>query len=134
MPKKPRKTKSPKVAVTLHAAKPEKPSLHRFTPEQRAELSRLFNHPLFQVAWNNAEMARPSLFPRGLNDQNGERLGNNTLHTLQGWEMHKIALLHQLDEPRPPTQRHEETFPEGGTIEADMARRLAAEKSQKKTP
>lgn len=130
---KPRKKKSPQVRVTLDAAKPEKPSLHRFTPEQRAELSRLLNHPLFVIAWGNAEMARPSLFPRGLNDANGERLGNNTLHTLQGWEMHKIALLHQTDEPRPQQQRIEETYPDAGTLEADVARRLAAEKSQKKT-
>ena len=131
---KPRKKKSPKVAVTLHAAKPEKPSLHRFTPEQRSELSRLLNHPLFVIAWQNAEMARPSLFPRGLNDANGERLGNNTLHTLQGWEMHKIALLHQTDEPRPAMERAQETFPDAGTLEADMARRIAAEKSHNKSP
>ncbi len=118
--------------MTLDAAKPDKPSVVRFTPQQRAELYRIFHLPLFMLAWQNAEMARPSLFPRGLNDNNGEKLGNNTLHTLQGWEMHKIALMHQLDEPRPPVARLEESYPDAGTLEAEMAKRIAAEKAQRK--
>lgn len=116
--------------MTLDAAKPEIPFLVPLGVEQRVALRAILNNPVFVAAWQNAEMAKPSCFVDRLNDEGGERVGNNKLHQIQGWEMHKAALLRQLDEPRQPKKPVQENFPDSGTYEAEMASRMTAQRRQ----
>lgn len=94
------------------------------TFEQRIELKTLFDKPVFRQAWNNAQAKKPSIVPRGLDTDLGPQIGNNRLHQIQGWELFRAALLQQLDAPRPIPPRPQDNFPDSGTIESDMSRRL----------
>lgn len=101
-----------------------------FTPEQRAHLRQILNDPIFLLAWYNAEVSRPSAFIAGLDGQFGLQIGNNALHCEKGWDLHKAALLRETEEMRPAAPSMAETYPDEGTLEADMAARIAKTKTK----
>lgn len=80
--------------------------VHRLSDEEREELARLIESPVFQKALIVAEQGRPHLF------------GNDAPEIYraqrQGWEMHRTALLMQVNPPRPKRQgMPEPTYPRG---------------------
>lgn len=96
-----------------------------FTTDQRARLRQILNDPILVLAWNNAEMSRPSAFAAGLDGQFGLQIGNNALHCQKGWDAHKAALLRETVERKPSGTAPQETYPDEATMEAEMARQLA---------
>lgn len=63
----------------------------QLSDDERAELADLINHPVMQKALMVAETRRPSLF--------GDSDPSVRLATLQGWELHKYALLGLVSVP-----------------------------------
>ena len=100
------------VPLAIRRNRPEKPEIQPTVLEERQKLIGMFNDAAFQKAWHNAEMCKPTLFPEGLDGEHGGQIANNRLHQLQGWEMHKIALLRQVDDPKIPHVPLAETYPD----------------------
>lgn len=92
--------------------------------DERTRLQQIFDDKVFRQAWANAHAVRPSVIPMGLDSALGLQIGNNRLHQLQGWEMFKVALLRQTQEPRLPVPKITDTYPDSGTIEADAAKNV----------
>lgn len=92
--------------------------------DERIRLQQIFDDPVFRQAWSNAQAVKPSVVPMGLDSALGPQIGNNRLHQLQGWEMFKVALLRQTQEPRLPVPKITDTYPDSGTIEADAKKNL----------
>lgn len=96
--------------------------------EERNRLREIFADPVFRKAWNNALACRPSSFPAGLDSALGPQIGNNRLHQLQGWEMFRLALLREQHERVPKTPFVSDNYPDSGTLEAEMKRKLEPKK------
>lgn len=109
----------------LGAEETETKPLVPLSMAQRARLVEILTDPVFKQAWNNALTYRPSVVPAGLDSALGPQIGNNRLHQLQGWEMFRVALLRQQLEPKLPAPRiTQEQYPDSGTLEAEVKRRL----------
>ncbi len=93
--------------------------------EERTRLQAIFSDPVFRQAWTNAQAQKPSVVPVGLDGALGPQIGNNRLHQLQGWEMMKVALLRQAQEPRARITPVTDNYPDAGTIEADVRSRIS---------
>ncbi len=131
-----KKTKLPSARIATEPRKKprdlieEKPAVPRFLPldmDEREKLASFLTDPVFIKAWNNAEMVRPPLFP-GLPEhfegQHGDNRAAKTLCRLQGWEMHKAALIKQTIEPAKKARAAGPEFPESASLEAEVARNL----------
>lgn len=103
-----------KPAVAPQAAEPVlREPVYNFTLEERVELKRLIESPLFRRAWRNAKLAEPSAFPPGdLNGLQGGVIANNRLHQQQGWKMFEAALLRQVNDPVSKPTRTPENYPD----------------------
>ena len=111
------KRKSPQRSLRLPLPKvlQQKSTAPEYVPlalPQRTELLGMFNSPVFQIAWNNASLAKPSVFPSGLNTPLGGVIAVNRLHELRGWELFAVALLTQTNDPKSPRKMLQETFPD----------------------
>ena len=94
--------------------KTPKPALSALDMKQREELAKMLNSDVFQLALGNALAMKPSPFLTldTITDANRAMLtANNRLHEVRGWELFSIALFAQAEEPKPPQQRTEETYP-----------------------
>lgn len=94
-----------------------KTTLPQVTPlshDERNWLVGMFNDPTFKKAWNNASLAKPSLFraDKQLEGVNGLQLASNRLHQLQGWEMFSVALLSQVNDPKPARAIIRDNYPD----------------------
>lgn len=97
-----------------------------FTMEERDELSAILSKPVFVKAWRNAEAQRPPVF-LPTSEQIGRKGDNHAakaLCRLQGWELHKAALLRQTQEVVPRTRVELTEYPSSGSLEAEVARNL----------
>lgn len=116
-----RETKTPQIPLEEELKnRPMRP----LVLDERIRLQQIFDDPVFRQAWSNAQAVKPSVVPIGLDTALGLQIGNNRLHQLQGWEMFKVALLRQTQEPRLPPPKITDTYPDSGTIEADAAEHL----------
>jgi len=94
--------------------------------EEREELAAILNKPVFIKAWKNAELQRPPVFLT-LADQSGPDGDNRAAKALcriQGWDLHKAALLKQTQEVVPRVRVDVREFPDSGSLESDVARTL----------
>lgn len=102
--------RAPKVAEQ----RARKPAYAVLDLKARTRLLEILDDPVFQQAWANAQMERPSAFTKGLNEALGNQIAANRLHEMRGWEMFSAALLKQTDDPKPARQRMRETYPDSG--------------------
>lgn len=129
----PKKTKRPNAEVVLQLTE-EKAEPRVFLPlvmEEREKLRTILADPVFVKAWNNAEVTKPSAFHihnEKFEGQFGPIAACNALHKIQGWELHKAALVKQTLEPIPQQKRKMEEFPDAGTIEAETKKLLEQHK------
>lgn len=107
---------------------PVVPGYSMLVMEERDKLSLILNDPVFKKAWRNAEVQRPSAFPSGhetlFEGQFGDNRAAKQLARIQGWELHKAALLKQTIEIVPKKKANSEEYPPQGTLEADVKRSL----------
>ena len=80
--------------------------LRELTLAERQELARLVQAPVFQKAWGNVLLGKPSVFQCA-----GAESGR--LHELRGWELFREAFVLQLrGKPAPPLSLPAEWGPE----------------------
>lgn len=84
------------------------------TLDDRTALRAMYESQAFRRAWANVKLAKPSVFTGELNSALGAIVANNRLHEIRGWELLEAALLKELNEPKPPVTRKEETWPDAG--------------------
>lgn len=94
--------------------------------EEREELIKLLNNPVFLKAWNNAELEKPPVFPGGIvpDGPAADSRDAKALARIQGWELHKAALIKQTLEIVPKKAIPTEQFPATGSLEAEVQRNL----------
>jgi hypothetical protein len=127
MPKS-KATKS-RIAPDLTEERPSFPKITRLVMEERDRLIVILNDPVFIKAWNNAEAQKPSAFPLGsemFEGQFGDNRAAHVLHRIQGWELHKAALIKQTLELIPAKKANPEEYPEAGKLESEIARTMPA--------
>lgn len=93
---------------------------HEFSPllgEEREKLNQIFADPVFRKAWRNMHHLRPTSFV-GTSGELGNQAAINRFHEQRGWEAWGKAFIAQSKEPKPKPQRPQESFPDGGTIDA----------------
>ncbi len=98
--------------------------------EERERLASILNDPVFVKAWNNAELSKPSCFhgdPAYFDGQFGDNRAAKTLHRIQGWELHKAALIRESVEKVKRSIAPPEEYPDSGTIEAQLQRKLSTQ-------
>lgn len=125
MPKK-LKRQNARGAPKLTEEKPGVPIYIPLVMEEREELAAILNKPVFIRAWNNAEIHRPPVFLT-MADQEGRKGDNRAAKALcriQGWELHKAALIKQTLEVARKTTVPPEEFPASASLEADIKRKL----------
>ena len=112
----------------------EGPVLPVYTPlimEERDRLTVILSDPVFIKAWRNAEAYRPSLFPGDPEKHEGQ-FGDNRaakqLARVQGWELHKAALIKQGIEVVPRKKAPPEEYPASASLEAQVAKSLTKPK------
>jgi len=98
----------PKIARSV----PKKPLYVALALPERTHLLSLFDDPIFQQAWMNAQMSKPSCFASGGNTALGPQMASDRLHQLQGWTLFEAALLRQCDDPKQAAKPLEETYPD----------------------
>ena len=131
----PKKTKLPnaRVATALIEERPAFPKITKLVMEERDRLIEILNDPVFIKAWNNAEAQKPSVFPLGseqFEGQFGDNRAAHALHRIQGWELHKAALIKQTLETVPAKKANPEEYPEAGKLENEIARTMPAKLNQ----
>jgi len=104
--------KQPKIKAV--AGGPERPAEKPLSVEEREALREMFRNPVFAKAFNNARLAKPTVFAQGLASEHGGKVATIQLARLQGWEMFEAAMFMQtqdriLRQPAPT-----ETFPDAG--------------------
>lgn len=124
----PRKSKlqKPKVATSMTEEKAAIPVRLPLVMEEREELIKLLNNPVFLKAWNNAELEKPPVFPGGIvpDGPAADSRDAKALARIQGWELHKAALIKQTLEIVPKKAIPTEQFPATGSLEAEVQRNL----------
>lgn len=126
MAKKP-KLQNARVATELTEERPKVPAPIPLVMEERDELTAILNNPVFIKAWRNAELFRPSPFPHATEHFEGEYGDNRAskqLARIQGWEMHKAALIKQTVEVAPKPRQLPDEYSDAGSMEAEMKRKL----------
>lgn len=107
------------------------PVFHPLDMEERDKLSSFLADPVFIKAWNNAKLAKPSVFP-SMNEhfegQHGDNRAAKQLARIQGWELFGAALINQTKEPVRKAKAPSPEFPEAGSLEAEVARNLPKSK------
>lgn len=104
-----------------------------FTPlvmAERDRLNEIFRDPVFLKAWRNLRAYKPGVFmtnPTVLAGPTGAQMANNRFHEIRGWEMFVAALLNQGKEPTVKRKTALEEYPDAGTIDAEMARKVVPE-------
>ncbi len=91
---------------------PFRPKLVPLTIQERTELRRIFDNPAYKKAFTNARMMKPSAFGGETDGPLAGVISAKKLHQIQGWELFEAALALQADDPKPPRQPIEETFPD----------------------
>lgn len=109
----PRK-KQPPATPAIAKARPQKPQIVPLELKDRTRLMALLDDPIFQKAWTNAQMSKPSPFAGGLNTALGDRIATNRLHELRGWMMFEAALLRQCEDPKVGRKTPEDNYPDSG--------------------
>lgn len=85
-----------------------------YTPEERGELRKFFESPLWKKTLSNVRTARPPLFVGGTETPLGNQIANNRLHQLQGWQLFEVALARSIL-PEPPKRKQlTESYPDAG--------------------
>lgn len=103
---------------------------HQFSAlvmEERNRLKEIFKDPAFVKAWRNLRAVKPGVFMANattLAGPTGAQLANNRLHEIRGWEMFSAALINQCKEPVVKRKPVTEDYPDEGTIDAEMRRKL----------
>lgn len=123
MPKKPKLPKK-RVATALTEERPVFPAHVPLVMEDREKLVSILNEPVFIKAWNNAEMMKPPVFPGGPDGPTADSREAKALARLQGWELHKAALIKQTLEVVPRKAIPTEQFPAAGSLEAEVQQKL----------
>lgn len=118
------KSKKPPYPVVAQPDGPTRPQATPLNYEERVHLSKLLSDPIFVMAWKNAELGKPPFFTASKEEAYYEQSCAQRLHQLQGWELFKAALLKQVDDPKPKPERLTESFPDSGTLEAEVKKRL----------
>lgn len=111
MPKTPRLNE----ALAPLATEPFIPELFQdFTPDERGDLRKFFESPLWKKVLMNVRTARPSLFPVGMDTPLAPQLAMNRLHQLQGWQLLEVALAQPILPPPPKRKQLVENYPDAG--------------------
>ncbi len=85
------------------------------TLEDRTALRTMFQSQAFKRAWAMAKLSEPTAFPGGdLAGPTGEKIAVNRLHEMRGWKLFEVALMSQINEPKPKVSRAEESWPDTG--------------------
>ncbi len=109
----PRKyTRRRKPVAEIARRKPKKPVYVALELSDRNHLIELLNDPIFQQAWANAQLSRPSCFSPGGNTALGPQMASDRLHQIQGWTLFEAALLRQCEDPKQAPKALEETYPD----------------------
>lgn len=126
------KRRNARVAPELIETRPEVPTYAPLQMEERDELAAILRNPVFIKAWMNVECSRPSAFPRmdaKFEGEHGAYHAASALYRIQGWELHKAALIRQSLEVAQKSAAPKDEYSDSGSLEAEVARSLA-----KKTP
>lgn len=95
--------------------------------EERDKLISFLNDPVFKKAWRNAELMKPSVFPSNPEHhegKNGDKRAARVLARIQGWELHKAALIKQSLEIIPRKKANSEEYPASGSLESEIKKHL----------
>ena len=115
------------LAKELTEVRPVPPSYIPLLMEDRDRLTAILNDPVFIKAWTNAELAKPSVFPASsdkFEGEHGPQHAASQLHRIQGWELHRAALIRQAQEVKQRPKAPAESYPATGSLEAEVAARL----------
>jgi hypothetical protein len=116
-------TKSPRLKEVLAplANEPFIPDLTQdLLPEEKGELRAFFEGALWKKVLANVRLARPSLFPTGLDTPLGPQIALNRLHQLQGWKLLEVALAQPIMAPLPKRKQLVESYPDAGRHDFEM--------------
>ena len=80
--------------------------------EERTELKKIFDAPLFRKAFSNARLRKPTAFITGLFTAQAGQIASVQISRIQGWEMFEAALFLQTQDPKQKREPIEETFPD----------------------
>lgn len=93
---------------------------HDLSPDEKVELRKLFDGPLFQKALANARLMKPTAFAPGLEGQYGAQIASNRLHEMRGWKLFEVALAKQAIAIPKRREMPKDNFPDEGRTEAEF--------------
>jgi hypothetical protein len=100
--------------LSIEQLRPSIPKITQLDYEQRKRLVDILNDPVFVLAWNNAQLSRPSVHLKGLDTALGMQLASHRLHELRGWEYFSAAIMKQVNDPVTSYKQLQETYPDSG--------------------
>ena len=105
-------TRRAKPSPRIGRKAPKIPGYVALALPERTRLLALLDDPVFQQAWANAQLSKPSCFSGGSNTALGTQMASDRLHQLQGWALFEAALLRQCEDPKLERKPLQETYPD----------------------